>query len=411
MRLLRQADFARYSLAMFLSLIGTWASAVALAIRMYDDTHSALWVGAISVVDLGPMALFGLLFGARIRRLRPYTTMIGADVLRGCVFIAMIFVREPIVVIMLALIVGVSSGLFRPMMYGRLADIVDESDIDEATGIQGASETGGFLGGYAIAGALLPVLGSGPMFGLNAASFFASAFLLAGIGRLRAIPATRDLDTSRSLRTAIGYVRESRLVLSAFVGWIVAGVGIGMINAIEVVLARDQYGASRRETAFLFMLAALGGVVGALYAARASRHYPRIAYVLSLVCMGVTCFAIARQHAVRYAYVLFALTGFLNEIALTRNFQVFNRLPEAKRTHVYAFFLAMMTLAFTSGAGLGSVVADQTSVAMAPVVGGCFCLAGALGAWLCLTLTADPRTTPGEETEEIPIVADIAATS
>ena len=70
MRLLRQADFARYSLATFLSLIGTWASAVALALRMYDDTHSAIWVGAITVADLGPMAILGLFFASRIRRLR-----------------------------------------------------------------------------------------------------------------------------------------------------------------------------------------------------------------------------------------------------------------------------------------------------------------------------------------------------
>ena len=411
MRLLRQADFARYSLATFLSLIGTWASAVALALRMYDDTHSALWVGAITVADIGPMAVLGLFFASRIRRLRPYTTMILADMVRGFIFLAMIFVREPIGVVGLALIAGIASGLFRPMVLGRLADIVDETDRDQATGFQGAAETGGFLGGYAVAGSLLPIVGTSPMFAINSLSFFASAVLLAGIRRLRAIPGKRDVDVSRSLRTAIGYVRESRLLLSVFFGWVVAGVGVGLMNATEVVLARQQYGASQRETSFLFALAAFGGIVGALYATRASRDHPGLVYVSSLIALGLACFALARQHGVRYAFLLFAVIGFLNEIAFTRNFQIFNRLPEEKRTHVYAFFLAIMTFVLTGGAVLGSVIAARVNVAAAFVVAGCFCLLGALGASFFHVQPESPPDAVGDVTEELPAITDNALSS
>ena len=408
MRLLRQADFARYSLATFLSLIGTWASAVALALRMYDDTHSAIWVGAITVADLGPMAILGLFFASRIRRLRPYTTMILADLTRGFVFLAMIFVRVPIGVVGLAVIAGIAGGLFRPMVLGRLADIVDEADRDQATGFQGAAETGGFLGGYAVAGSLLPIVGSSPMFALNALSFFASAGLLAGIKRLRVIPAKRDLDVSRSLRKAIGYVRESRLLQSVFFGWVIAGIGIGLMNATEVVLARHQLGASQRETSFLFAFAAFGGIIGALYATRASRDHPGVVYVASLIALGLACFALARQHGVRYAFLLFAMIGFLNEIAFTRNFQIFNRLPEERRTHVYSFFLAIMTLVLTGGAVLGSLVAARVSVAAAFVLAGCFCLLGALGASFFHARPESPPASVGDANEEIPVIVDTA---
>ncbi|MBE3088239.1 MAG: MFS transporter, partial [Chloroflexi bacterium] len=67
--LFRYAGVRRLFWATLISSTGTWLTLVALAIDVYDRTHSSLWVGALLVTETLPIALLGFLLGPILDRL------------------------------------------------------------------------------------------------------------------------------------------------------------------------------------------------------------------------------------------------------------------------------------------------------------------------------------------------------
>ena len=55
---LQYPDFRRLALSSAVSQIGHWLYNVALAVYVFDRTHSAAWVGAMTLLRLIPYVLF-----------------------------------------------------------------------------------------------------------------------------------------------------------------------------------------------------------------------------------------------------------------------------------------------------------------------------------------------------------------
>ena len=52
-------------------MFGTWAGAVALTVRLYDQTHSTTWSSLLYVAEFAPTVLIGILLGRLLDRLPP----------------------------------------------------------------------------------------------------------------------------------------------------------------------------------------------------------------------------------------------------------------------------------------------------------------------------------------------------
>ena len=77
--------------ATFASGIGNWLALIALQIDGFDRTHSGWWVGALLIANILPAVFLGLLAGPLVDRLSRKALMVGSDLGRMAVFIALLF--------------------------------------------------------------------------------------------------------------------------------------------------------------------------------------------------------------------------------------------------------------------------------------------------------------------------------
>src|SRR3954465_920200 len=67
----REVEFRRFVLATAVSVLGTYAAAIALAVRTYQDTGNPAWVSAVFAAEFLPPVAIGVLVADRLNRLQP----------------------------------------------------------------------------------------------------------------------------------------------------------------------------------------------------------------------------------------------------------------------------------------------------------------------------------------------------
>src|SRR5919202_2022510 len=125
----RERSFTRLFIATIGSGAGTWLALVALEVDVYERTGSSAWVAALLIADLLPTFAIGLLVGPLVDRLSRRQLMVGADLLRFGVFVALPFTTSATQVVALAAVAGVATGFFRPAVYAGLPNLVQDSDL------------------------------------------------------------------------------------------------------------------------------------------------------------------------------------------------------------------------------------------------------------------------------------------
>ncbi len=187
----REAEFRRFVLATAVSVLGTYAAAIALAVRTYQDTGQPAWVSAVFAAEFLPPVAIGVLLADRLNRLQPRRALVVSDLVSAAVFAVVAGVHTPAVVVALATVAGTAAGIFRPISFAVVPAVAGEDRIDAANGTLAAVDTAMTAIGQAGAGAVVAIAGAGVVLGANSASFVMSAALLASCGSLAArVPAT-----------------------------------------------------------------------------------------------------------------------------------------------------------------------------------------------------------------------------
>jgi MFS family permease len=272
---LRDGAFRRVLAAAAVSWFGDRMVTVALAFAVLEIGGSASAIGLVLAVRTGSLAGSLLLGGVVADRVARRTVMIGADLARLVTqgLLAALMIAGAAEVWSIALLTGlggIATGFFNPASTGLLPAIVAPERLQEANGVRGTVLSAGEIGGPALAGALVAVVGAGWALAVDAATFGLSALLLTGVR----VP-------GRVERAASGFwqdLREGWTTFShttwvwTFVLWAaVANLVWGAWAVLGPVVAeRDLGGAA----AWGGVNAALG--VGALLGALAAiRHLPR----------------------------------------------------------------------------------------------------------------------------------------
>src|SRR5689334_23278301 len=124
----REPSFTRLFLATIGSGAGTWLALVALEVDVYERTGSSAWIAALLIADMLPNFAVGLLVGPFIDRFSRRSLMIYADLLRFGAFAVLPFTTNATQIVVLAAVVGVASGFFRPAVYAGLPNLVSDDD-------------------------------------------------------------------------------------------------------------------------------------------------------------------------------------------------------------------------------------------------------------------------------------------
>jgi MFS family permease len=339
----RVPSFRLLFLATLGSGFGTWLAFIGLAIDVKDRTDSGAWVSALLIADVLPAVVIGLLAGPLVDRLSRKGLMIGADLLRAAIFALLPFAGSAGVIVALAALAGVGTGLFRPAVYAGLPNLVPDDELANANALLQGIENLAWMVGPVIGGAILAISSPDVAYWINAATFLVSVLLLLRIParRLRSEePLTRG--HWHDLADGFRVVRRSRALLTVFVVWNIVFVGTAAVNVAEVVVAKVSLDSGNVGFGLLVGASGLGLTLGSLWASAAlDRVGMRRLYSGSIAVMGVFFFAAAISPTVwvAAAFVVVAAAG--NGCALVCNALLVQRgAPDRVRGRAFTIIMS-----------------------------------------------------------------------
>lgn len=348
----RVPSFRLLFLATLGSGFGTWLAFIALAIDVKDRTNSGPWVSALLIADILPAVAIGLLAGPLVDRLSRKGLMIASDVLRAAIFCALPFATSAGMIVVLAALAGVGTGLFRPAVYAGLPNLVDDRDLPAANGLIQSVENLTWAIGPLLGGALVAASGPDPAYWVNAATFLVSALLLLRIpGRRFQAGTAVSHGHWRDLLEGFSFVLRSRALLTVLIVWNVFMLASAGINVAEVFLAKDTFAAGDFGYGLLVGATGLGLVLGSLAAGPlleshpVSRVYPGS---ILLVALAVGAGAVAPNVWIAAACVL--IVGAANGAAVVCNALLVQRgSPDALRGRVFTVLMSSSFGVFALG--------------------------------------------------------------
>jgi MFS family permease len=387
-----EAEFRRFLLATAVSVLGTYAAAIALAVRTFQDTGQPAWVSAIFAAEFLPPVAIGVLLADRLNRFQPRRALVVSDLVSAAVFAVVAGVHTPAVVVGLATVAGTAAGIFRPISFAVVPAVAGGDRIDAANGQLAAVDTAMTAIGQAGAGAVVAVAGAGVVLGANAVSFVASALLLATCPSLAAAVAETAARTPlRRLRRSARTIRRNLPLRQVAVAWLPVLAAMGIVNSIEVPLLLGPLAAGAALTGLTIAAASAGQTFGSLLASRVSgwlgRHYAAVLLVVGLSVLGA-----GASPAVALVILLFIVGGIANGLAVVHNRSTVQRATEPEeRAGILALLMSAGGVMTAVGAAAGGAIATAASSRAAFGVAGAIVLVSAVAA----RLTAAEERAPG----------------
>src|SRR5947199_3218997 len=361
----REPGFRRLFLATLGSGAGTWLALVALEFDIYQRTHSSAWIAALLIADLLPTFAIGVFAGPLIDRLSRRGLMIVSDLVRAGVFVALTFTTNATQIVVLATVVGVATGFFRPAVYAGLPNLVRDEDLPTANSLLQAIDNLTWALGSLAGGALAAAVGVDAAYWINSATFFLSAAFLFGIPQhMLQAAAAASRGHWRDLKDGFAITVRSRALLTVLVAWNIAMFANAAVNVAEPRLALLTFSAGRFGLGLMMGCAGLGLAVGAYLAGAwiERRGLPGV-YGASLGLMAVGIGGAAVSPNVWVAAACVVISGCGNGAAVVCNALLVQRgAPDALRGRAFAVLMSS-NVAFLV---LGMVVAGQVTDTVGP---------------------------------------------
>src|SRR5688500_1393554 len=384
-----------------ISLLGDWAGRLALAVLVLDRTGSPAWAAAVTAVSLAGFVGLGRVLATLADRFGRISVMLVADLVRAAMFAAMLLDLPVGALLILAFLAGLATPPFEAARSAALPDLVPEHRYGDALALSGVSVQGAMVGGNALGGLLLVLLGARGALAVNAASFLVSAgFIL----RLRSSAAAVAGGLSRTVR---GSLREGaanlfgdRMVRRALVIITLTGT-LGTVDEALVVPYADDVGLPDGYLGLLAAAVPLGTLIGIAVIARSTDHHTLLRS--AALCSAVTAAAAAPLYWFEVggfgAFLAFLISGGMFAVSIPTNVVIGTRLRRGTRASAMGIAVGILMGSQAIGAAVGGVVA---SVVGAPrAIAGALALAACFGAWATVTTPVEPKHLAGRRRRDL----------
>jgi MFS family permease len=356
---LRYRDFRLLTSSLAVSGAGSWAYNVALAVYVYEQTHSAAWVGAATIGRFVPSMVFGAYGGVLAERFERVRLMVVLNlictVLMGALALLTQAEAPVLLVIVLAGVNAVVSMAFTPADYAMTPQVVPASSLAAANTIRNTVENLTVIAGPALGGLLL-LLGPVPVaFAVNAGTFLLAAALTAMVSqRSRPVDVTEGGEAGplRQMMVGIETIRTSMTATVLVAYSVIASFVYGVDTVLFILLSKYQLDTGANGYGYLLAGLGVGGVAAAGLVNRISA-WPRLGTVIlvgmATYCLPTLLFLVVDNPAV--AFVIQGVRGagtlVVDVLAMTA---LQRSLPEDKLARVMGAFFTLVLGAISLGA-------------------------------------------------------------
>ncbi|TCL75171.1 putative MFS family arabinose efflux permease [Hydrogenispora ethanolica] len=253
----------------FVSQLGDKFYGIALAWWVLERTHSPLIMGLLMTAAILPQLLLGPIAGGFIDRWDRKRILIGADLLRSGLVLAVTLLSlagrlELWHIFGAAVLIAMASAFYNPTVTAALPQIVAARDLPRANSasqvIAGITTTLGPAAGAAV----ISLAGFNAVFLFNSLSFLVSGVLASFIDRpLRAVR-ERKAGFGADLRAGLLFILGHPRVLAILAVIGLAHLAVGSLTVTLPVLARQLAGAGVHNLGWLEMMIGCGMLGGSI---------------------------------------------------------------------------------------------------------------------------------------------------
>jgi MFS family permease len=395
---LRRREFRAMWFAELLSQIGDQFARVALAVLVFERTHSAALTALTYALTLVPQLVGGILFAGLGDRHPRRELMIVADLARAVLIGLAAIPHTPLAILcVLVATMTLLAGPFKAAQQALLPDVLPGDEYSVGMALRQMTIQAGQLAGFATGGLLVAAVS--PMLGLllDAATFVASAVVVqTGVGHYPAAAVTTGRPSF--VRSTVEGSRlvwyDPRLRTLLLLAWLstfyIASEAIAAPYAASI-------GGGPIWVGLILASVPLGSVLGGVVFGRwvpPSWQRPRLG--LMAVVAGVPLLFCAVSPPLVVSLCLFAINGvFVTGYNIQAATTFIRRLPDAMRAQGSGLATTSLSTVQGLGALVAGVVADHAGPPHTIAILGAIGVACSIGLWVAWTrASAGPDTEP-----------------
>jgi MFS family permease len=358
---LRHHNFRLYYASHAVAFAGRWMQQIAAYWLVLQLTGSAVAVGALALVQLLPVTLFGLAAGSVLDRFDNRRTIVVAESVMAvfAALLAALTLSGVVTVWMVFVVVGIQGLALvvdNPARHALVFRIVGPEDLPNAVALSSGLGTMARVVGPALGGLVVAVAGVGVAFAINAVTYLAviGAMLAMRESELVARAAAHArIGILSGVRDALAFAFSSRRVAVAFVTVLVVSTVSFNFDVIFPLLAAQTLDAGAGTFGLIAAVFGAGALCGALALATIGKARVRLV-LLGAGGFGVLELVLAPQSSLLAVCALLVPLGvfyvFWGSSALAS-------LQLAAPAHLRGRAVSLYFFAFQGGAPLGGLLA------------------------------------------------------
>lgn len=376
-------DFRLLWLGDLISHTGQHITVVALPFQMYQLTGSALAVGLIGLVQVGPLIAFALIGGAIAdrydRRRLLIISQLGAMAASLMLVGGAVAGDPPIWLLYLAAAISSAFGaLDAPTRSAATPRLVSKERLSSAIALNQLGFQVNDVAGPALAGVIIAVFGLTAAYAVDAVTFLAAIYAML---LMKPMPPEEDetrTSVLRSVREGFAYLKGRRVLQSTFIVDINAMV-FGMPRALFPLLAVEAFHVGPIGLGFLYAAPGIGAGIGALLTGwvRHVRHQGRaVLWAVVVWGLAIVGFGLSTEAFV-LALVFLAIAGAADVIsAIFRGTILQSSVPDRLRGRLSGIHIMVVVSGPRLGDFEAGLVAQLVTPVFSVVSGGVACVVG-----------------------------------
>ncbi|MFC5265185.1 MFS transporter [Kribbella qitaiheensis] len=391
-------DFRILVVAGSVFFLGGMVGYVALPFQLYQLTGSNFAVGAMGLVTIAPLVVFGLYGGALADHVDRRKMLIATGIAQALICALMLgnsLLDNPRIwlIYVCGALNAIATSLQRPSREALFPRVVKHEEMAAAVALTSLTMQIGQLAGPALGGVLVGTVGVSWAFGVELTGLIIATALYLRLGSYK--PSEHSTPPSlRGIGDGIVYAFRRKDLLATYLVDMV-----GMFLAMPIVLfpafATDVL-KEPKLLGLLYSAEAIGAMIASLTSGWAKRvHHQGRAVVIATMTWGAAVGIAGLAPNIWFAIAFFAVAGGADMVSVLFRSVIWNQtIPDEMRGRLAGIEMLGYSLGPLGGQARSGLVADVAGVRTAIVSGGILCVAGVIGTsvWLREFWRYDSRT-------------------
>ena len=354
-----KSNVRRLAVGRLISVTGGAAAYTALNYTVWERTHSPFMQALSLLLTFGVAGLVGPFTGALGDRYNRRTVMIWSEAISAAFFAAMVFAKDPGLLIALAFGSAIAELPFFSASRAAIPNLVEsEKDLSWANSLVSMGVHAGIAVGPVIGGGLVAILAPGDtplpdrlhmagavVFGLNAISFLISlAVTLPVRGRFEEERAVDAEPEHEGLFAGASYLWREPVLRRMAVAWLVFVLGMGMGMVADAPLA-ESFGTGGWGFGLLIACWGTGSVLGTVFGRWMNARTEPLWMVFGAAGVAVSAFGVGLFGLFPLVLVSLLVMGTSDGVSIVaENGIMQRRTPDAVRSRTMAALEAVLSL-------------------------------------------------------------------